>query len=104
MFNTTIELITYSESVNDVGDKISETPSYKKVFANQKGVRQSEFYQAAAIGLKPEYTFEIRVSSYSGEKKIRYGGETGILLEVIRTYQKNKDFIELICQGGVSHG
>lgn len=104
MFSTVIELISYQESTNDIGDRITGDPTYKKVFADEKGVRQSEFYQAASVGLKPETTYVIRATSYSNEKQVRVGGEHGVTMDIIRTYQKNRSFIELVCQGGVNGG
>ena len=101
MIGCTLELVTYPETVNSVGDTIKGQPVYRKVYAWEKGVRQSEFYQAAAVGLRPELTFEIRANSYKKEKELRFENET---YSIIRTHKKNKEFIEIICQGVVNNG
>lgn len=101
MFSDVIELITYPEEVDDIGDNIKNEPSYRQIYANEKGVRQSEFYQASAVGLKPELTFVIRLNSYKKEESIRYKGK---VYSIIRTYRKNKEFLEIVCQGVVNDG
>lgn len=80
---------------------IKETPSTKTVYANKKSVRQSEFYQAMATGLRPELMFVVRSVDYNNEKKLTYGGEE---YEIIRAYDKNGELTELVCQGLVNDG
>jgi SPP1 family predicted phage head-tail adaptor len=95
MFKDVVTLITVTNSTNDIGNTI-ETSTTRQVFANKKSIRQSEFYQAQATGLKPEIAFEIRSLDYNNESKLSYNNKTYI---IIRTYQKNEDFMELICEG-----
>lgn len=83
--------------MGDFIKNISET----MVFAKKKSVRQSEFYQAAANGLKPEITFEIHAFEYNDEKKLRYNDK---LYNVIRTFEVNEEKLEIICEGGVTYG
>ena len=83
--------ITYAE--NSIGD-ITEAPTSRQVFANKKSIRQSEFYQAQASGLKPELMFEIRSIDYADEKKLSYDS---LEYNIIRTYSKNGEILELIC-------
>jgi hypothetical protein len=64
---------------------------YHEAYANKKAVRQSEFYQAAVAGLKPELVFEIRSFEYNNDKKLRYpSGENGIVYDIIRTYDRGE--------------
>jgi len=86
---------------NDLGDPIY-TPVERMVFADEKSVRQSEFYQANAQGLKPELMYEIRYADYDKEQKIKT--EDGTYYDVLRTFRKNRDYIELICKGVVNRG
>jgi SPP1 family predicted phage head-tail adaptor len=88
-----ITLISMTYSVNDLGDTI-ETKTSKQVYANKTSVKRSEFYQAMAIGLKPEVVFEMRLIDYSEEKKLIYESEE---YNVIRTYSKDGEIVELVC-------
>jgi SPP1 family predicted phage head-tail adaptor len=83
--------ITYSE--NSIGD-ITETQTSRQIFANKKSIRQSEFYQAQAHGLKPEAMFEIRAIDYADETKLSF---ESLDYNIIRTYSKNGEILELIC-------
>ena len=70
----------------------------RQVFCNKKSVRQSEFYQAQAQGFRPEYMFEVRSQEYGGEQYFEYS-EWGIprMFRIIRTYDRNGEITELIC-------
>lgn len=99
LFRDVIQLLSVVKSENDIGDTIlSKVP--RQVFANQKSIRQSEFYQAMATGLKPELMFEIRSIDYLNEETLEYNNKQ---YSIIRTYSKNGEMIELICQGLVSN-
>lgn len=67
--------------------EIIERFVYRKVYANKQSVRQSEFYQSASVGLKPELVFEIRSIEFSGAEKVRYQGKE---YAIIRTYDKGE--------------
>jgi head-tail adaptor len=91
--NEIIELISITTTTNAIGNPI-ETPNYRQVFANKKSVGQKEFYLAQAVNMRPEVVFEIQQSDYSGELKIRWNNRE---YQVIRTYQKGLDKIDLTC-------
>lgn len=91
-----IYLIPVTEGENDIGDPLEIDGEPIEVFANQKSIRQSEFYQAAATPLRPEIMFEIRSEEYNDESKLTYEGKT---YDIIRTYSKNGEILELICTG-----
>lgn len=95
LFRELIELTTITRTVNSVGS-YSETETLKQVYANKKSIRQSEFYQAQATGLRPELMFVIRTIDYNNETRLKYNSK---FYEIIRTHDKNGEFIELICQG-----
>ena len=84
---------------NDMGDIITDIEK-RMVYGDKKSIRQSEFYQAQATGLRPELAFEIRSIEYDDEELIEYNEKT---YQIIRTYDKG-EFIELICQGVVNDG
>lgn len=73
--------------------------SETKVFCNKKSVRQSEFYQAHAQGFRPELMFEVRSDEYHGETHFKYAGK---VYRIIRTYDKNGEITEIICNSMVT--
>ena len=96
-FSDKIELIAITVTENSMGDMI-ETETKTEVFANKKSIRQSEFYQAAATGLRPEIMFEVWSEEYSNQPKLKYNNK---LYTIIRTYDKGER-TELVCQGVVN--
>ena len=97
-FSDKINLVTITVTENSMGDMV-ESVTKKEVFANKKSVRQSEFYQSAATGMRPELMFEVWTDEYSGQPRIEFGS---IAYTVIRAYEKN-EITELVCQGMVNN-
>lgn len=98
LFSDVIYLLRETSSSNAMGDVIP-TPVGRTVFANKKSIRQSEFYQAQTMGLKPEVTFEIHSFEYEDESTLKFSNKT---YNIIRTFQ-NGDILELICEGVVNN-
>lgn len=96
MFKDVINLVAVVNTVNDGGDTVQVDTS-RQVYANKKSIKQSEFYQAFSLGLKPEVTFVIHSFEYAGERKLTYETKP---YNIIRTFEKG-DFIELICEAVV---
>ena len=88
------KLISTTETTDDIGDTIITTIE-KDVFVNKKSIRQNEFYQALSTGLKPELMLEIKSIDYSDEENIKFNNKD---YRIIRTYSKNGEVTELICQ------
>lgn len=86
-------------SENDIGDTIKTSGTPRQVFANQKSIRQTEFYQAQSTGLRPEIMFEVRTVEYQDESELIFNNKT---YSIIRAYDKNGEITELICQGLVN--
>ena len=61
-----------------------QTMVYRTVFANKKSVRQSEFYNAANVGLKPELIFEVNSFEFTNDEKVN----TTIRNSIIRPMKK----------------
>jgi SPP1 family predicted phage head-tail adaptor len=97
-FSDKIELIAITVTENSMGDMI-ETETETEVFANKRSIRQSEFYQAAATGLRPEIMFEVWSEEYSNQPRLEYGGKQ---YTIIRAYDKG-EITELVCQGLVNN-
>ena len=91
-----------TNTVDEYGDTV-QTFTERNVFAEVKSVGQSEFYQAEAVGLKPEIKFVIAdFADYQDEKQLKYTpfGGTEQIYTVLRTY-RNKINMELVCKKGI---
>ena len=121
MFNDLIYLIKETKTIDERGDMVVNTTE-RPVFAEVKSVGQSEFYQAAAVGLKPEIKFVIAdYLDYDGEKALRYSpyppevnpsdelvpgndvnpsGTTTDIYDIIRTFRTGIN-LEIVCSRGV---
>lgn len=93
MWREIVELIELTAAPDGVGGW-TETETVRTVFADQKSVRSTEFYQAHAVGLKPEIVLAIRHIDYNGESRVRWSGK---VYDVLRTYSKNGEVLELTC-------
>jgi len=93
LFRDVLHLVTITFSTNTLGD-ITESLSESLVYCNKKSIRQSEFYQAQAKGLKPEIMFEIRSTEYADQERLKFDCK---YYNIIRTYSKNGETTELIC-------
>ena len=86
---------------NQYGD-IYDTIAYNQlVYCNKKSIRQSEFYQAQAVGLKPTLVIEIMLSDYDCQEYVKFNDEE---YSVLRTYETSRERIELTLTKGVTHG
>ena len=88
-----IYLLEAVNSTNQIGDPI-KTLTKRKRYAQTNSIRQSEVYQAGAVGLKPEIMFEIWAFEYNQEQFLEYNGKN---YKIIRTYKRNDEKIELTC-------
>lgn len=102
MYNEIIILISENKTVDEYGDTIV-TEEERTVFAELKSIGQSEFYQAQAVGLKPEIKFVLPdFLEYNNEKKLKYtqfNAEEEVYT-VLRTYRNNNE-LELVCKRGI---
>lgn len=103
MFDNVIKLVSEVKTTDEYGDT-QVTKNEKVVFAELKSIGQSEFYQAQAVGLKPEIKFVLPdYLEYNNEQIVRFtefGKETEEEYTVLRTY-RNNNLIELVCKRGV---
>lgn len=98
LFRDVLDLVQVTRT-SDGGGGFTETETSREVFANRKSIRSAEFYQAQLANLKPEIMFEVRAVEYQEEPKVRYAGK---VYQVIRTYTKNGEILELVCSRAVS--
>ncbi|GJM84319.1 hypothetical protein HMSSN139_68150 [Paenibacillus sp. HMSSN-139] len=94
LWRDVIDLIPVTVVRNGYGEEVEQDGTPRQVFANKKSVRQSEFYQAMAAGMKPEIVFEVMVGDYADEPKVKHNGK---YYRLIRTYSANGERIELVC-------
>ncbi len=102
MFDSVIKLITEVNIIDEYGDTQREVTE-KTVFAEVKSIGQSEFYQAQAVGLKPEIKFVLAdFFDYAGEKKLKYAPYQGTeeTYDILRTYRTNNR-LEIVCKRGI---
>lgn len=102
MYNEVIKLIKESKTVNEFGDTVV-TKTEREVFAGLRSIGQAEFYQAQAVGLRPEIKFVMAdYLDYEDEMIVKYQkfGGTEEEYSVIRTF-RNKNEMELICRKGI---
>lgn len=95
MMRDKVYLISTVINTNSIGDLI-ETKTETLIFAEVKSVRQSEFYQAAASGLRPELMFVIRTDEYASHPKLKYNN---VEYTIIRVYNRPDKMTELTCSG-----
>ena len=78
-------VIGYDKNGNELYDRAE-----RELFCRVYGVNRTEFYQAAAVGLKPELIIRLSDSKdYHGEKLARFDGE---LYSIIRTVRDLASF------------
>ena len=88
---------TYDEYGNEVMS-ITET----EVFVQPRGVYQSEFYNAAQLGLKPSLTlFLSNREDYEGQKVLDFEGTEYNVIRV--DWNAQRDGISLICEERVDN-
>lgn len=95
-------LITPSQIVQDeVGNQIETDPIETPILCRLNSVGRSEFYNAAAAGLRPELLFTIHGYEYNGQKLVKF---EGVQYRVIRTYAVDFEELELTCERVAADG
>lgn len=70
-----IYLISVTITYDEIGNPI-ETITERKVYANERAVGSTDFYNAAVTGLRPSRVFEIYSFEYKGEERLKHNGVT----------------------------
>lgn len=97
--NQVIYLISSSVTEDDIGNQI-ETPTERKVFANEFTVSSGDFYNAALSGLRPGKMFEVYTFEYHSEPKLKHNS---ITYRIIRTEGKGEK-TRLTCERVAADG
>ena len=85
---------------DDIGDSPVGILYGSEVYCDEKSIKSSDFYQAQALGIKPEVTLELMLVDYNKEKYVRYDD---IEYKVLRTYKSSPEKIEIILTRGVNN-
>lgn len=93
MWRDVVELLELVETPDGYGGYTTSEIS-RQVFCDQKSVKSSEWYRAHAVGLKPEVILAVRSIEYNDEQHVRWKDK---VYDVLRTYSKNGEVIELTC-------
>ncbi|OMF35266.1 hypothetical protein BK133_11200 [Paenibacillus sp. FSL H8-0548] len=94
MWRSVVGLIPVTIEKNEYKENVPVDGTPREVMCDVKSVGAREFYQAAAVGMKPEIIIAVRKVEYQDEPKLRY---EGTVYHVVRTYSKNGEVLELTC-------
>jgi len=83
-----------SNGRDEIGQELPPTAVRAGIYCTKKSIKQSEFYQASQVGLKPEFVIETSMFDYSGQEEIEVDG---VLYKVYRTFERDDEIIELYC-------
>ena len=94
-----LTLISTDIIYDDVGNAI-ETPVEIDILCDMKSIRRTEFYNAAANGLKPEYILVVHPYEYNNETYIKFSEDANPKKKyrIMKTYKKNFEELELTCE------
>lgn len=102
MRSDVVELISATRTQNSFGGWV-ETLTSKEVPCKVSSVTRAEFFDAAKIGLRPEWRLTVFAGDYDGETTCRFRGK---VYGIYRTYLAEGDYMELYVEGkaGVTDG
>lgn len=103
MYDGVATLKEYGEPTYDRYGNEEQHVSERTVYVQPRGVYQSEFYNAAQLGLKPTLTlYMANRIDYNDEKVIEYEGKEYNVIRV--DWNAQRDGISLICEERVKNG
>lgn len=90
------EVITLRAMTEDIKDGFSSVMEggQRKIYAERKSVGRTEFYLSAQAGMRADIVFALRAADYGQEPQVESDGQ---VYDVSRTYQRDRDIIELVC-------
>lgn len=90
--NDVISLLTIEPELDGIGQEIGSNEIPKEVFAKEKGIARSEYFNARQAGLEKIKCFEIREADYSDELYFKHGDDK---YHIYRVYPTRNEMIEL---------
>ena len=88
--NDRIELLTVTRTLTN--GHYSETVAIKSVWAEERSVTRSEFYQAYAAGLKAEKVFKVNTDELGASSYVIHGDGK---YKILRTYRLDAQYTEI---------
>lgn len=86
-----IKLISNAYTCDDIGQFLP-IESEKSVFAIVRSASQSEFFNAGENGFKPDKVFDVLLTEYDGQMRVKYDNE---FYSIYRSYVRDDGRIEL---------
>lgn len=103
MYDDVATLKTYGASTFDKYGNEIKAVTESQIFVQPRGVYQSEYYNAAQLGLKPSLTlFLANKDDYAGQKELTFQGHEYSVIRV--DWGAQRDGISLICEERVDNG
>lgn len=103
MYDGVATLRAYGTPTFDACGNEVPTITETEVFVQPRGVYQSEFYNAAQLGLKPSLTLYIaNREDYEGQRALEFEGKEYNVIRV--DWNAQRDGMSLICEERVSNG
>ncbi len=97
MYDSVATLKAYGTPTYDAYGNEVQTITETTVYVQPRGVYQSEFYNAAQLGLKPSITLYItNKADYDGQKVLEYEGKEYSVIRV--DWSAQRDGISLVCE------
>lgn len=100
-----LTLISTAITYDDIGNAI-ETPIEIDILCDMKSIGRTEFYNAAANGLKPELILIVHPYEYNNETYIKFSEDEKpkIRYKVMKTYKVDFEKLELTCEKVIGNG
>ena len=104
-FDYELTLIQQTTTYDDIGNPI-ESDNKINVLCGVKSIGRTEFYNAAANGLKPSYIFVVHPYEYDGETYVEFSEDESpkVRYKVIKTYKPTMEELELTCEKEAGNG
>lgn len=95
-YSEIVYLITQTdEELDNIGNDVTSSESFYKIYAKKQGVKTNEFYNASMVGLTPSCEFVVKRLNYHGESELKWNNERYTIIRTIDP--KNKFDIVLVC-------
>lgn len=97
MYDGIATLYSIKQGVADRYGNVIDTYESRDVFVMPRGVYQSEYYNAAQLGIHPSITFTIaNRADYNDEKILKYEGKEYRVVRV--DWNAQRDSVSLVCE------
>lgn len=104
-FDDELTLISQDIQEDELGNQIPVEIKVN-ILCGAKSIGRTEFYNAAANGLKPSYIFVVHPYEYNNETYVEFSENNNLKqkYKVIKTYKKDMEELELTCEKVIGNG